>query len=317
MKFQDYYQVLDVDKSATQGEIKKSYRKLSRKYHPDVSKLPDATEKFKALGEAYEVLKDPEKRAAYDRVGQGQQAGQNFEPPPGWDEGFEFSGQDNGYVDPAAYSDFFESIFGGEGTGRANQRQQQYNQPSGQDHHAKILIDLEDAYTGTVREITLQIPYLDAQGHVKTEHRALKVKIPKGIKQGQKIRLAGQGGVSVGGGLQGNLYLQVEFNTHALYSVEGQDVYLKIPITPWEAALGAKIKIPTPAGVIQIKVPEKSISGSKLRLKGRGIPAKITGDLFVILQVSFPPADTEKAKLFYQNMAKEFDFNPRKNLGVD
>jgi len=316
MKFQDYYQVLGVDKSATQGEIKKSYRKLSRKYHPDVSKLPDATEKFKALGEAYEVLKDPEKRAAYDRVGQGQQAGQNFEPPPGWDEGFEFSGQDNGYVDPAAYSDFFESIFGGAGAGRASTGQQQYNRPSGQDHHAKILIDLEDAYTGTVREITLQIPYLDAQGHVKTEHRALKVKIPKGIKQGQKIRLAGQGGVSVGGP-QGNLYLQVEFNAHAFYNVEGQDVYLKVPITPWEAALGAKIKIPTPAGVIQIKVPEKSISGSKLRLKGRGIPAKITGDLFVILQVSLPPADTEKAKLFYQKMSKEFDFNPRKNLGVD
>ena len=317
MKFKDYYQILAVYKLATQGEIKKSYRKLSRKYHPDVSKLSDATEKFKALGEAYEVLKDPEKRAAYDHVGQGQQAGQNFEPPPGWDEGFEFSGQGNGYGDAAAYSDFFESIFGGANFSRTNQAQQPFNRPPGQDHHAKILIDVEDAYTGTVREITLQIPYMDAQGHVKTENRALKVKIPKGIKQGQKIRLIGQGGVSVGGSTQGNLYLQVEFNAHALYSIEGQDVYLKIPVTPWEAELGSKIKIPTPTGTIQIKVPEKSTSGSKLRLKGRGIPAKQIGDLFVILQISLPPADTEKSKLFYQNMAKEFDFNPRKKLRVD
>jgi len=315
MKFKDYYQVLAIDKLATPGEIKKAYRKLSRKYHPDVSKLPDATEKFKALGEAYEVLKDPEKRAAYDRVGQGQQSGQKFDPPPGWDEGFEFTGQGNDYSDPTAYSDFFESIFGG--AGRTGQAQQQYKQPQGQDHHAKILIDIEDAYTGTVREITLQIPYIDAQNHVTTEQRSLKVKIPKGIKQGQKIRLTGQGGISTGGGVQGNLYLQVEFNAHRLYSIEGQDVYLKIPITPWEAVLGAKIKIPTPTGTIQIKVPEKSISGSKLRLKGRGIPAKTTGDLFVILQVLLPAADTEKSKLFYQNMAKEFDFNPRKELGVD
>ena len=318
-----------LDKNATQAEIKKTYRKLARKYHPDVSKEPDAEKKFKEVGEAYEVLKDPEKRASYDQLGANWQAGQDFHPPPGWDAGYEYSGAGGGDfsgADAAAFSDFFESLFGQQGGRRgAGFNPAQGGRPSGansrysmkgEDHHAKVLIDLEDAFNGAMREITLQSPKVDPQGHVTTEKRTLKVKIPKGVKQGQQIRLAGQGEPSAMGGDSGDLYLQLEFRAHAYYSVEGHDLYLKLPVAPWEAALGAKIKVPTPSGVIELKIPEASISGSKLRIKGRGIPAKTPGDLYAVLQIELPPADSQQAKEFYQKMEQQMAFNPRANLGV-
>ncbi len=313
MEFKDYYKIMGVDRNATQDEIKRAYRKLARKYHPDVSKEPDAEARFKEIGEAYEVLKDPEKRAAYDQLGANWKAGQDFRPPPGWDAGFEFSGGGFTGGDTSAFSDFFEALFGRDFGGA--HRRSAYR-AKGEDHHAKILIDLEDAFHGANRTITLRIPEVDATGHVHTRERSLKVHIPKGIKQGQRIRLAGQGAPGIGGAPAGDLYLEVEFKPHPFYRVEGRDLYLDLPITPWEAALGAKVKVPTPGGVVDLKIPPNSKSGRKLRLKGRGIPNSPAGDLYVVLQIVVPPADSEKAKALYRQMEKELKFNPRARLGV-
>ena len=325
MEYTDYYQVLGVGRDAKQGEIKKAYRKLARKYHPDVSSEPSASAKFKEIGEAYAVLKDPEKRAAYDQLGSNWQAGQDFRPPPDWNQGWEFGGggYDDGYgsgggaggFDASQFSDFFETLFGGGGGGGFG-GQQRANRARGEDHHAKIVIDLEDAFGGATRPITLrQAEYAD-DGRVSTRERTLNVKIPKGIRQGQQIRLAGQGGAGIGGSQSGDLYLEIEFNPHRHYRVEGADVYLNLPVAPWEAALGTQIKIPTPAGSVNLKIPKGSAQGRTLRLKKRGIPAKQPGDLYVVLQVALPPADSEKTERAYEAMKDEFDFNPRAGLGV-
>lgn len=315
MDFRDYYQIMGVERDATQDQIKRAYRKLARKYHPDVSKDPDAEARFKEVGEAYEVLKDPEKRAAYDQLGANWKAGQDFHPPPDWDAGFEFRGGGFTDSDSGAYSDFFESLFGG-GFGRAQTRGRRGFQARGEDHHAKVLIDLEDAYHGATRSIMLRVPEMDSQGHVITRERTLNVKIPKGVKQGQRIRLAGQGAPGIGEGQAGDLYLEIEFNPHNLYRVEGRDVYLDLPVAPWEAALGATVKAPTPEGAVDLKIPPGTSAGRKLRLKGRGIPGKPPGDLYVVIQIALPPADSEEAKQLYRDMAQKLAFNPRRELGV-
>jgi len=334
MEYKDYYQLMGVERSATQDEIKRAYRKMARKYHPDVSKEADAEKRFKEIGEAYEVLKDPEKRAAYDQLGANWKAGQDFNAPPDWDAGFEFSGggftgggaQYQGFneAEAGAYSDFFESLFGQgfrQTGGRAHgTRQQGGFHAKGSDHHAKILIDLEDAMNGTTRSISLRVPDVDAAGHVTTKERVLKVNIPRGIKQGQHIRLSGQGNPGTGQGKAGDLYLEIEFNPHSIYRVEGRDVYLDLPVAPWEAALGASVKAPTPGGVVDLKIKPGSANGSKMRLKGRGIPASSSnnsaGDLYVILQVALPPANTAEEKAAYEKMRESFNFNPRAKLGV-
>ena len=318
MEYKDYYKLLDVSKDATQKEIKRAYRKLARKYHPDVSSEADAEARFKEMGEAYEVLKDPEKRAAYDQLGANYQAGQSFTPPPDWDAGFEFSGGGFTSENASQYSDFFENLFGQQYEPEfRQQRGADFNNPRGaQDHHAKVLIDLEDSYLGVSRAITLRVPEVDSQGHVTTKNRTLKVRIPKGVRQGQKIRLAGQGSPGIHNEKPGDLYLEIEFNSHSLYKVEASDVYLELPVAPWEAMLGAKIKVPTPAGNIDLSIPSESTSGRKLRLKGRGIPGKVPGDLYVVLRIALPPAKTEQAREFYQKMEQELAFNPREKLGV-
>jgi len=317
VEFEDYYEIMGVKRDATQDEIKRAYRKLARKYHPDVSKEADAEEKFKRLGEAYEVLKDPEKRAAYDQLGKDWKAGQDFNPPPGWDAGFEFSGGGftGGGGDAQAHSDFFESLFGRRTSGYAGAGPQDFHM-RGQDHHAKVLIDLEDAYHGATRNITLQVPEVDPDGHVITRKRTLKVRIPKGVKQGQQIRLAGQGAPGMGQGGNGDLYLEIEFKPHPFYQVEGRDVYLELPVAPWEAALGGKVKVPTPAGMLDLKIPAGSTSGKKMRLKGKGIPGKQPGDFYVQLKIILPPSDSEKARTFYEKMKQELPFNPRAALGA-
>ena len=316
MEFRDYYQIMGVGRNATQDEIKRAYRKLARKYHPDISKDADAEEKFKEMGEAYEVLKDPEKRAAYDQLGQKYKDGQDFTPPPGWDAGFEFSGGGfEGAADSAVFSDFFESLFGHGGFTRDRGQAGGFH-VRGQDHHAKILIDLEDAIQGATRTITLQVPEVNPQGHVQTRSRTLNVNIPKGVKQGQQIRLAGQGAPGMGQGGTGDLYLEIEFKPHDIYHVEGHDFYLDLPVTPWEAALGSTVKVPTPGGIVEMKIPAGSGSGKKMRLKGRGIPARKAGDFYVVLKISLPEADSDKAKALYQRMKNELNFNPRQKLGV-
>ena len=315
MEFKDYYTIMGVARDATQDDIKRAYRKLARKFHPDVSKEADAEAKFKELGEAYEVLKDPEKRAAYDQLGANYKSGQEFRPPPDWDSGFEsrgggFSGGDN-----AAYSDFFESLFG-RGFQRAQPGGGRAFHMRGEDHHAKVLIDLEDAFHGAARAITLQVPELDAQRHVRTRDRTLNVRIPKGVKQGQQIRLAGQGAPGMGEGGSGDLYLEVRFKAHPLYRVEERDLYLDLPVAPWEAALGATVKVPTPGGVVDLTIPGSSVAGRKLRLKGRGIPGNPAGDLYTVLQIALPPAESDAAKAFYEDMRAKLAFNPRAGLGV-
>ena len=332
MEYKDYYQIMGVERNATQDEIKRAYRKLARKYHPDVSKAADAEQRFKEVGEANEVLKDPEKRAAYDQLGANWKGGQDFNAPPDWDAGFEFGGggftgdaqHDFSEADASAYSDFFESLFG-QGFQQAGARQGGFQQQSGfqssgSDHHARILIDLEDAMNGATRSISLRVPDVDAGGHVTTKERVLKINIPKGIKQGQHIRLSGQGNPGMGQGKTGDLYLEIEFNPHGIYHVEARDVYLDLPVAPWEAALGASIKAPTPGGVVDLKIKPGSANGSKMRLKGRGIPASSSnnsaGDLYVVLQVALPPAATDSEKAAYEKMQQSFSFNPRVKLGV-
>ncbi len=317
MKFKDYYEVLGVSRDASQDEIKRAYRKLARKYHPDVSDDPDAEARFKALGEAYEVLKDPEKRAAYDQFGQNWKHGQDFTPPPGWDAGFEFSGGGFTGADAEQFSDFFETLFGG-GFGRAaggGRRRHTWAQ-KGEDHHAKILIDLEDAYHGAEKAISLKVPELDETGHVVTRTRTLNVKIPKGITRGKRIRLRGQGAPGIGGGEAGDLYLEVDFRPHPFYRIEGKDLYLDLPITPWEAALGATVKVPTPGGIVDLKIPAGSQTGRKLRLKGRGLPGNPPGDEYVVLKIETPVPQTEEQRKLYERMAEAMPFNPRSRLGV-
>ena len=317
MKFKDYYEVLGVSRDATQDEIKRAYRKLARKYHPDVSKEPDAEPKFKELGEAYEVLKDPEKRAAYDQFGQNWQHGQDFTPPPGWDAGFEFSGGGFTGAEAEQFSDFFESLFGGGGFGRAagGGGRRTWTQ-KGEDHHARILIDLEDAYHGAEKSLTLKVPEVDETGHVVTRTKTLHVKIPKGITRGKRIRLRGQGAPGIGGGEPGDLYLEVDFRPHPFYRIEGKDLYLDLPVTPWEAALGATVKVPTPGGIVDLKIPPGSQTDRKLRLKGRGLPGKTPGDEYVVLKIETPEPRTDEQRQLYERMAEIMPFNPRSRLGV-
>ena len=313
MKFQDYYQTLGVPRDATPEVIKQAYRKLARKYHPDLSKEPNAEARFKEIGEANEVLKDPEKRAAYDAVGQ-QPAGGNgdFQPPPGWDAGFEFSGRGDEGVGAQDHSDFFESLFGraarGGGARRPNMRM------PGQDHHAKVLIDLEDAYRGAQRSVSLRMPALDAEGHGVMQERTLEINIPKGIREGQHLRLAGQGGPGLGDGAAGDLFLEIAFNPHRLYRVDGRDVFVDLPLAPWEAALGASVSVPTPDGEVELTIPPGSAAGRKLRLKGKGIPGSAAGDFYAVLTIALPPAGTDASKRAYEAFKAAADFDPRASM---
>lgn len=317
MEFKDYYKIMGVKRDASQDEIKRAYRKLARKYHPDVSKEADAEARFKEVGEAYEVLKDPEKRAAYDQLGANWKAGQDFRPPPDWDQGFEFHGGGFTGADAEQFSDFFESLFGrgGLGGGYTRQARREFH-ARGEDTYAKVLIDLQDAYQGATRTLTLKHTELGVDGRPQLKERSLNVRIPKGVRQGQHIRLAKQGGAGIGKGEAGDLYLEVAFRPHPYYKVEGKDVYLDLPVAPWEAALGATVKVPTPTGPVDLKVPANSSAGRKLRLKGRGIPAKAPGDLYVVLQIALPKADNDAVKKAYRAFEKATEFNPRAHLGV-
>ena len=325
MKYKDYYETLGVPRDATQDAIKQAFRKLARKYHPDVSKLPDAEARFKELNEANEVLKDAEKRAAYDQMGSNWKSGQDFQPPPNWDAGFEFRGgprPGGGGGSPFGaggafagenidMSDFFESMFGRRargGAGRGGAR-------PGEDHRAKVVIDLADAYTGAERSISLRVPVSGPDGHVELQDRSLDVQIPKGIRAGQNLRLAGQGGAGTGGGPAGDLFLEIEFRADPRFRLDGKDIYVDLPLAPWEAALGATVNAPTPEGTVQLTVPPNSVAGRKLRLKGRGLPGKTPGDLYAVLAIALPPTESDSTRQAYEAMAKVFpSFDPRLHL---
>jgi curved DNA-binding protein len=302
MQFQDYYDTLGVKSGASDDEIKAAYRKLARKYHPDKNKEAGAEDKFKAVSEAYEVLHDKQKRAAYDnlRAG-GYRGGDQFRPPPGWQQqapgGFEF--HDLGGGDAAGFSDFFESLFGGRGGGARAQR----GPMRGQDVRASVEIDLRTAYAGGKQRLGLR----DATGE-----RTLEVNIPAGILPGQVIRLAGQGEAGYSGGSSGDLLLEVHVRDDAQFKLNGRDIEVEVPVSPWEAALGAKVPVPTLGGDVELRIPAGSRSGRKLRLKGRGMPGRAPGDQIATLSIQTPPAGDDKAKAAYQAFEGAFaGFNPR------
>lgn len=320
MEFKDYYSALGIDRTASEDDVRKAYRKLARKYHPDVSKEPDAEKRMRDINEANDVLRNKEKRAAYDaladRVARGGHPQGDFQPPPDWDTGFEFHrGPNQGPADHADFSEFFSSLFGEaerRGAARRNYRAR------GEDHHAAIEIALEDALNGAEREITLRAQELDAQGRPVFKTRTLSVKIPPGVHPGQFIRLAGQGMPGHGGEPAGDLYLEVRIAPHRLYRVEERDLYMTLPVTPTEAALGAQVQVPVPTGgVVEVTVPRNARSGLKLRLKGRGLAGKQPGDLYLLLDIALPPADSEAARKAYEQLAQaSASFNPRQHLGV-
>ncbi len=325
MEFRDYYQTLGLQRSASADEIRKAYRRLARKYHPDVSKEADALERFKQMQEAYEVLKDPKKRAAYDQLGANWKQGEQFRPPPDFGAGFDFNQarrgrpQAGGYGGGAAdaqgfdgeqFSDFFSSLFGGGeqpfaaagGTRRRN----------GRDQHASIELDLEEAHRGAVRELTLQ--QASAPGNTTPTERTLRVTLPAGVTEGQSVRLAGQGEPGVGKGRAGDLYLMVHIRPHRNLELEGRDVKLTLPVAPWEAALGATLTVPTLGGSVDLRIPPQSQSGSRLRLRGRGLAGDPPGDQYVTLKVVLPPSDTPAARELYERMRTELAFDPRAGL---
>ncbi|MFZ2315415.1 MAG: DnaJ C-terminal domain-containing protein [Gammaproteobacteria bacterium] len=318
MEYKDYYKVLGLNKKATPDEIKQAYRRLARKYHPDVSKEANAEDKFKNVQEAYEVLKDPEKRTAYDELGSNWKSGQEFRPPPGWgqrqqntqfysDQGQGFSEEDLG-----GFSDFFSNLFGRKRSS-FDQGFEGYRQ-RGNDQRTKITITLEEAFHGASKTIQLQSPVIDAAGQIRESMRTLKVTIPVGATEGQQLRLTGQGGPGVGGESAGDLYLEIDIQPHPLFTLQERDIYLTLPVTPWEAALGADIKVPTLGGPVGLKLAPGSQAGQKLRLKGRGMPGKpTTGDQYAILQVLIPSAQTDEQKKLYEKMAEIMPFNPRQH----
>ncbi len=315
MDYKDYYKILGVARDASQDEIKRVYRRLARKYHPDVSKEKNAEDRFKEVQEAYEVLKDPEKRAAYDQLGSNWRSGQEFRPPPDWGKDFEFTTSFGGPGEDGGFSDFFSSLFGARspfgqqgGPGRRGFAR------SGEDHVAKIEIDLEHAFRGGTQTIELKSPQLSDDGRVAVKPRTLRVTIPAGVIEGQRIRLAGQGSAGIGGGPAGDLYLEIGLRPHRLLEVEGRDVTLTLPIAPWEAALGATIQTPTLAGPVDLRIPPGAKSGQRLRLKGRGLPGATPGDQYVVLKIVLPPVDTPEARAFFEKMKHELPFEPRAEL---
>lgn len=312
LDFKDYYQTLGVAHDATAEDIKKAFRKLARKYHPDVSKEEDADARMKAVNEAYAVLSDPEKRAAYDQIGQGYQPGQDFRPPPGWENGFH-SATGRGYsqAEAADFSEFFAELFG-RGRAGAHGTTGPDLHARGQDQHAEVLIDLEDAFNGATRQVSLRTPKLDDKGRITLDTRTLNVKIPKGVREGQMIRLAGQGSAGYGEGQSGDLLLEIHFHPHPRFRVDGRDLYLTLPVAPWEAALGSVVLVDLPdGGQLKVRIPEGAQSGRQLRVRGKGIPSDPPGDLLLDIQVVLPAATTPRARELYETMARELAFDPR------
>ncbi len=317
MKYKDYYSILGVERAASIDDIKKAYRKLARKYHPDVSKDPKGEEKFKDVAEAYQTLKDTDKRAAYDRLGQ-HQSGEDFEPSRDWGKEFNsnFDSQfNNGQssFEGVDLSDLFASFArhrsGGGQTGRDRA-------VAGEDFDVGAQINLEDAYRGTQVSLSLSVPVYDEHGRMRREARSVDVRIPKGATDGQRLRLRGQGGKGHNGGRDGDLYLNITLHPHPVYRVDGHDLYIDLPLTPWEAALGATIEVPTLAGPVNLNIAPVTVSGQQLRLRKRGLPkppnAAEAGDLFAIVKIVVPPVLTEREKVLFKELADNSTFNPRR-----
>ena len=323
MDFKDYYAALGVSESASPEDIKKAYRKLARKYHPDVSKEDKAADKFKDIGEAYEVLKDPEKRAEYDQIRKyGARTDGSFQPPPGWQSASGFGGGGYTEADARQFSDFFEEIFGGGhragGQGRGGFGGfGQSMRMRGEDVHARLALFLEEVFHGCEKQVSFTVHEPDKQGRIRERQKTLNVKIPAGMREGQHLRLKGQGSPGFGGGEPGDLLLEIELAPHPVFTVEGRDVLVTVPIAPWEAAMGASVTVPTVGAKVNVKVPKGSSSGRKLRLKGKGLPGKHPGDQIVVLQIVMPEQHSKEAEVLYEQLAEaEKHFNPRSRLHV-
>ncbi len=309
MEYKDYYKVLGVTRDASADEIKKAFRAFARKNHPDINPDANAAERFKEANEAYEVLKDPERRAAYDQLGSDPPSGQGrYQPPPGWEGGFQFSSSTA--EGEEAFSDFFETLFrrgGGPAGGMRSAR--------GADSHGRVEISIEDAYQGAARDLSLSEPVVAPDGSVSLQTRTISVQVPKGIAEGQHIRLSGHGGPGYGDGPAGDLLLEIAFAPHPIYRPDGRDLYLDLPLAPWEAALGGKVVMPTPAGKVDLKIPKNARTGMKLRLKGKGLPGAPVGDIYATLKIVNPDVSTDAARAFFEKMAKDMPFDPRAHLG--
>lgn len=319
MDFKDYYAALGVSETASPEEIKKSYRKLARKFHPDISKEDDAEARFKDVGEAYEVLKDPEKRAEYDQIRKyGARSDGSFEPPPGWQGASPFGGGGYTEADAGQFSDFFESMFGGAGRGNSQpggQGSRHQVRMRGEDVHARLALFLEEAYNGCEKQVQFNVTEVNAEGRIVGRRKTLNVKIPAGMTSGQHIRLKGQGSPGIGGGSPGDLFIEMELAPHPLFAVSGHNLTMTLPVTASEAALGASIKVPTLGSAVNLKVPKGATSGQKLRLKGKGLQGKHPGDQIVVLKIALPKHHSEKAEALYQQLAEEEQsFNPRSHL---
>ena len=309
MQYKDYYVTLGLERDAEPADIKRAYRKLARKYHPDVSTEKDAEEHFKEVQEAYEVLKDADKREAYNRLGRNWQQGEDFAPPPGGEA--PAGGEPASEVD---FGDFFARIFGARpGQPPASDRGFQLR---GQDRTLVVQITLDDSFTGAARALSLVTPELDSAGEVRSVRKTVNITLPRGVIPGQRIRLAGQGGSGFNGGPAGDLFLEVEFEPHPLFHAEGRDIYLDLPLTPWEAALGARVVVPTLGGQVEMNIPPGVQSGKKLRLAGRGLPGKQVGDQYIVIGIFVPPAQTDEQQALYREMAALMPVNPRAAVGV-
>ena len=306
MKYKDYYEILGVKRDAGADDIKKAYRKLAHKFHPDVSKDPKGEEKFKDVSEAYKTLKDPEARAAYDKLG-SHRSGEDFQPPPDWGQQF---GDGNFSFDDIDLSDLFAGLGGGRHRGGA--RGGTFPIP-GQDYEVTAPVTIEDAYRGTELDLNLSVPEYDGQGRVRRVPLVFKARIPKGVTDAERLRLPGKGGKGLNGGPNGSLYLTIALQPHPLYRVTGHDLYLDLPLAPWEAALGASVEVPTLAGPVRLKVPPGTNTGQKLRLAKRGLPKRREGegDLFAIVQIVVPPSSTEREQALFRELAGASKFDPR------
>jgi len=317
MEFKDYYKILGVPETATAAEIKAGYRKLARKYHPDVSKERDAEDRFKELGEAYEVLKDPEKRARYDELRKlgAQQDDGGFRPPPGWQASPDYAEGAFTRDDAQQFSDFFESIFGRPRTAQGGFRSAGGAgglRMRGQDIEHTISLFLEEAHRGCEHQIRLLVPEVDQSGRVSRREKTLNIKIPPGVTPGQRIRLAGQGAPGIGGAEAGDLFLVVQFAPHPYFSVDGRNIILTLPVASWEAALGATVEVPTLGGKVKLKIPKGSSSGDRLRIKGKGLAGRPAGDQLVMLKVTLPQHHSAAVESLYRQIAaQESAFNPR------
>jgi curved DNA-binding protein len=312
MEFKDYYKILGVDADADDKAIKAAYRRLARKYHPDVSAEEGAEDKFKELSEAYEVLKDTDKRAQYDLVRQQGGAGP-FRPPPGWESS---GGGAGGAEFEGGFSDFFDEIFGQARHGSRQGYSRQHFARRGEDVELTLAIFLEDAYRGESRTISYEVPGFDEQGRLLRQQRTLKVKIPAGVIEGERIRLKGQGAPGIGDAPAGDLYLQIRFAPHPLYLVEGADLTVTVPIAPWEAALGCKLPVPTLDGLINLTVPANSQNGKRMRIRGKGLGKDDKrGDLYAVLHVTMPTTAGAKEQALWRQLSDESSFDPRDNWG--